>query len=185
MAKVPNGPFEDVAVDLFYLNNKCYLVHVDHLSYWFELHQFNRDPATRGVITQLWRWFCSLGLSTRLPSDNGPKFRSSEFSSFVSTMGVGLSLTTPYNPCSNGLAESALLAKSCPDGNLDSDYFVLVLLEFRNTPVNTGFSPSQVVFVLRSSVPNIPASYTRQDLQPLSLIKFEKSLKRKLLQFGN
>eukprot|EP00095_Tigriopus_kingsejongensis_P008839 snap_masked-scaffold15_size728074-processed-gene-0.6 protein:Tk08839 transcript:snap_masked-scaffold15_size728074-processed-gene-0.6-mRNA-1 annotation:"PREDICTED: uncharacterized protein K02A2.6-like" len=43
MAKPPEFPFQDVAVDLFYLNGKCFLVYVDRMSFWFEVTR----PRTR------------------------------------------------------------------------------------------------------------------------------------------
>eukprot|EP00095_Tigriopus_kingsejongensis_P009507 maker-scaffold740_size104176-snap-gene-0.22 protein:Tk09507 transcript:maker-scaffold740_size104176-snap-gene-0.22-mRNA-1 annotation:"PREDICTED: uncharacterized protein K02A2.6-like" len=87
MAKPPEFPFQDVAVDLFCLNGKGFLVYVDRI-----------NPIHLGPVIN----------PIRLRADNGPQFRSGEFSSFLDEHPVKLSLTSPYNPRSNGLAESAV-----------------------------------------------------------------------------
>lgn len=69
--------------------------------------------------------------------------------------------SSPYNPQSNGLAEAAvkavksLVTKSAPDGNLASEAFLQGLLEYRNTPRESGLSPAEIVFghPIRSIIP--------------------------------
>eukprot|EP00095_Tigriopus_kingsejongensis_P007452 snap_masked-scaffold574_size133225-processed-gene-0.9 protein:Tk07452 transcript:snap_masked-scaffold574_size133225-processed-gene-0.9-mRNA-1 annotation:"PREDICTED: uncharacterized protein K02A2.6-like" len=108
MAKPPEFPFQDVAVDLFYLNGKCFLVYVDRMSFWFEVTRFTSDPSSTQVIQALRRWFATFGIPVRLRADNELQFRFGEFSSFLDEHSVQLSLTSPFNPRSNGLAESAV-----------------------------------------------------------------------------
>eukprot|EP00095_Tigriopus_kingsejongensis_P010269 maker-scaffold178_size283195-snap-gene-1.41 protein:Tk10269 transcript:maker-scaffold178_size283195-snap-gene-1.41-mRNA-1 annotation:"hypothetical protein DAPPUDRAFT_269522" len=141
MAKPPNSPFEDVTVDLFYFHGQCYLIYLSRLRLWFR----------------------SFGLPSCLRSDNGPQFKSHEFSIF-------LSCTIERLLESSVKAAKQLLAKACPDGNLDSDDFVRALLELRNSPLNSGSSPSSIVFghEMRSSLPCLPAKYKRPDMQAIT-----------------
>eukprot|EP00095_Tigriopus_kingsejongensis_P004742 maker-scaffold1127_size61050-snap-gene-0.12 protein:Tk04742 transcript:maker-scaffold1127_size61050-snap-gene-0.12-mRNA-1 annotation:"hypothetical protein DAPPUDRAFT_269522" len=101
----------------------------------------SRSSSSAQVIRCLCRWFVSFGIPVPLLADNGPQFCSAEFSSFLTTFSVQLSLSSPYNPRSSGLAESAvkaaklILSKTSPiGGGLDSESFQLGLLELRNTP---------------------------------------------------
>eukprot|EP00095_Tigriopus_kingsejongensis_P001741 snap_masked-scaffold1923_size24897-processed-gene-0.5 protein:Tk01741 transcript:snap_masked-scaffold1923_size24897-processed-gene-0.5-mRNA-1 annotation:"hypothetical protein DAPPUDRAFT_269522" len=149
MAAVPEYPFQDVGADLFSLHGRTFLILVDCMSLWFEIHRFTNDPSSGQVIKCLRRWFCQFGIPARLRSDNGHQLRSQEFSAFLARYSVCLSLTTPYNPRSNGLAESAvkaaktLLGKCSPSGDIDCDAFQMGILELRNTPTESGHSPAE------------------------------------------
>eukprot|EP00095_Tigriopus_kingsejongensis_P000482 snap_masked-scaffold1228_size54408-processed-gene-0.6 protein:Tk00482 transcript:snap_masked-scaffold1228_size54408-processed-gene-0.6-mRNA-1 annotation:"hypothetical protein DAPPUDRAFT_269522" len=180
-------PFEDVAVDLFALAGKCFLVYVDRLSFWFEVAFFNSDPSSAQVIKKMMPWFSTFGIPVRLRADNGPQFRPAEFSAFLAEHGVAISLSSPYNPRSNGLAESAvktcksLLSKTLPMADCHSQSFLTGLLEQHNTQCESGKSPSEVVFgrLTRSWVPVAPGLLSRPDLPAITKAKTRVSVEQK------
>ena len=69
--------------------------------------------------------------------------------------------SSPYFPQSNGHAEASvkamktLIKKTTDEGNVDSEKYLQGLMEWRNTPNETGSSPAEVVFghSFRSPVP--------------------------------
>ena len=78
-------------------------------------------------------------------------------------------LTSPYNPASNGLAESAVKNAKHLMLKADSEKedFHLQLYHFRNLPRADGASPAQLMFGRRqlSSLPTIPLQHKQIDLQ--------------------
>ncbi len=60
--------------------------------------------------------------------------------------------SSPYNPQSNGYAESAvksaksLVKKSCPGKSVNGSEFMEALIKHRNTPRTDGMSPSERLF---------------------------------------
>jgi len=158
----PARVFEDVSADLFSYAGNTYLVGVDRLSGWPSIHVwYRKDPSAADVIKVIRQNFTALGVPVRFRSDNGPQFKARAFQLFLEQWGVRHAPSTPYNPQSNGLAESAvkamkrLVEKTTKNGCLDDDAFDRGLLEYRNTPRSGGLSPAQIVFghPVRSVVP--------------------------------
>ncbi|PIK40595.1 hypothetical protein BSL78_22560 [Apostichopus japonicus] len=103
----------------------------------------------------------------RLVSDNGPQFRSEEFQNFLKSNGVDHTLTPPYHPATNGLAERNVqtfknaFAKS--SGETLGHKVANVLFTLRNTPnTTTGKTPSEL-FLKRS--PRTRLSLVKPSLQ--------------------
>eukprot|EP00095_Tigriopus_kingsejongensis_P003803 snap_masked-scaffold1359_size45765-processed-gene-0.0 protein:Tk03803 transcript:snap_masked-scaffold1359_size45765-processed-gene-0.0-mRNA-1 annotation:"hypothetical protein DAPPUDRAFT_269522" len=146
------------------------------MSFWFEVCCFTSDPSSAQVIRAMRHWLSTFGIPVRLRADNGPQFRSAEFASFLEGLSIQLSLTSPYIPCSNGLADSAvkvakmLLSKTSPVADVDCPGFWLGLLELRNTAGETGHSPTKIVFgrPTRSSMPVSTSTVMRPDLTAVS-----------------
>ena len=116
---------------------------------------------TSSITKVLTDWFNTFGWPERLRSDNGPQFRT-EFQQFCTENFILHENSSPYNPQSNGLSESAvkqmkfLLKKT----NEKFSVFSSSLLEFRNTPNVSGKSPAQMFFGrrLRGKLPHLPGS---------------------------
>ena len=181
----PTRPFEQTAADLFHYGGKCYLVYVDRLSGWPEVHSFGTsDPSAETVAKILRRYFSLTGVPVKFRSDGGPQFTSASFRSFMESWGVTHVFSAPHYPQSNGLAEAAvkamkhLVATAATNGNLDNDDFHKGLLEFRNTPRSNGLSPAQVIFgqALRSCVPAHHTSFKKKWLDNLQQIEHPKSI---------
>ena len=66
------------------------------------------STSATSTINILHKIFSTHGLPKQLVSDNGPAFTSNEFQVFMGKNGICHSLTSPYHPRSNGLAERAV-----------------------------------------------------------------------------
>jgi hypothetical protein len=136
--------FQQVAMDLFECSGKHYLVMVDRYSGYPFVHRL-RSLATTAITDALLQYFLDWGFPAVIRSDGGPQFRTA-FDEFCNKHDVIHELTSPYNPQSNGLAESAvkqvkhLLIKS--QGHMAK--FLIALAEWRNIPRADGFSPAQM-----------------------------------------
>ena len=72
-----------------------------------EVHVVNSTSA-ESTINILRCIFSMHGLPLQLISDNGAAFISDDFKLFMDKNGIRHSLTSPYHPRSNGLAEHAV-----------------------------------------------------------------------------
>ena len=165
----PAFAFQDTSMDIFAHNGHHYLVYVDRLSGWPVIANFpNRNLKSRDVISVLRHCFMTYGVPSRIRSDGGLQFASSEFADFATTWSFTHVMSSPHHPKSNGHAEAAvkamkrLLQKASPSGVLDSDAFASGLLEWRNTPNSDGLSPAQILFgrQLRSQIPSHTTNFT-------------------------
>lgn len=97
------------------------------------------------------------GLPNKIVSDNGPQFRS-EFKAFCQENDIKHVTSSPHNAKSNGLSESAVkqvkhLLQKCQE---NFEKFQEALLEYRNCPTATGYSPAQI-FMGRRQRTALPA----------------------------
>ena len=148
-----------------------FLVLVDAHSRWLEVHQVP-STSTEATVKILRQIFATHGLPKQLVSDNGPAFTSQDFKTFMSQNGIRHSLTAPYHPRSNGMAERAVqtfkYAMKKMDGSLH-DKLAQFLFQYRITPqTTTGRSPAEMLMgrrlrsVLDSAHPDTAQS-TRND----------------------
>ena len=161
---LPTFVFQDVSADLFQHGNLHVLVYADRLSGWPVVHQWRRDPTAREVIQAVVHNFVELGVPMRFRSDNGPQFDAGVFQETLKRWGVAWGNSTPHYPQSNGHAEAAVKAMKelvAKTGDLSSEEFLAGLLEFRNTPHESGASPAQILFghQLRFIIPAHRSSY--------------------------
>ena len=161
---LPTFVFQDVSADLFQHGNPHVLVYADRLSGWPVVHQWRRDPTAREVIQAVVHNFVELGVPMRFRSDNGPQFDAGVFQETLKRWGVAWGNSTPHYPQSNGHAEAAVKAMKelvAKTGDLSSEEFLAGLLEFRNTPHESGASPAQILFghQLRFIIPAHRSSY--------------------------
>ena len=80
----PDGPWEDLAIDLLgpLPTGESILVVVDYYSRYFET-AILRSTQTKHVITALENMFTTHGLPVSITSDNGPQFISDEFHQYM------------------------------------------------------------------------------------------------------
>ena len=81
---------------------KCY-----RHSKWIEVEQITSTTSS-AIISTLRNIFSRFGLPNVIVTDNGRKFVSAEFESFLKRNGIQHLTSAPYHPSSNGLAERAV-----------------------------------------------------------------------------
>ena len=131
-----------VAMDLFNLHGKTYLLLVDYHSRWPEIRLLDRLTST-AIIVRLKSIVATHSIPDVVVSDNGPQFASTEFRKFTEEFCFTHTTSSPRYPQANGEAERAvqtvknLLRKS-------TDPYVALLL-YRATPLQNGFAPSELL----------------------------------------
>lgn len=150
-SEFPDRPYQVLSTDLFYFDDKNYLLTVDHYSRFFEIDYL---PDTRAitVIRKLQTHFARYGICDILHSDNGPQFSSSEFADFVQYWNFQHKTSSPLHPQGNCLAERSVgIAKKLMKKAKDSGTNIYIaLLEYRNTPLDCGYSPAQLLHSRRT-----------------------------------
>lgn len=138
----PDRPWSRLAMDLFDLHGKTYLLIVDYYSRWPEIRLLDHLTSNT-VITRLKSIFATHGIPELVISDNGPQFASHAFQNFAKEFGFTHTTSSPRYPQANGEAERAvqtvknLLRKA-------TDPYVALLL-YRATPLQNGFAPSELL----------------------------------------
>ena len=159
LAPPGRSPMSQVGADLFKLNNKDYLVMVDRYS-GFAFCNILKSLVTSAVTKQILQWFLEFGFPERIRTDGGPQFRS-EFKAFCDEFNIKHEVSSPHYHESNGLAEAAVkqMKHLLDKKNQKWDDFQMALLEWRNTPNATGYSPSQLFFGRRQKgiLPMLPS----------------------------
>ena len=164
-------PFEQIHTDLCEMNGRHFLVLVDQFSGWPHVVPFeNTNTTTKKVVDGIRAFFMNVGAPTKLWSDGGPQFTSSEFRDFLERWGVNQGTSSPHYPQSNGRAEAEvkcmkkLIAGSWTSGSFDIEKFAKAMLLFRNIPRAGGASPARLVFnrPVRDSLPAHRRTFAQQ-----------------------
>jgi transposase InsO family protein len=140
---LPEGPWQEIGVDVFEFKNKLYTIMVDYYSKWTDAIHI-RTQTTESVIEAMTRTFAYFGVPNLVRSDNGPCFASEKFKRFAESFGFEHRTSSPRYPQSNGLVERAVCTiKSmwykCDDKSR-------ALLAFRSSPlVYTEYSPGDLM----------------------------------------
>ena len=133
--ELPTRPWEKVAVDIFEVNQKDFLITVDYCSSFFKVDQPTAKTA-REVINKIKPHFSRHGIPDMVVSDNGQPFATSDFQEFTNLYCFRHVTSSPGCPQSNGKVENAVkMAKKLMTKALPTKYDpYLVLLYWRNTP---------------------------------------------------
>ena len=167
----PSRIFQNVSADFFQSSGRNFLVYTDRLSSWPIVYPFSRGHTTaRDLIGACRKCFVDLGVPQIFRSDCGPQFSSKEFKDFLNSWGVIHRTSSPYYAQSNGHAEASvkamksLIAKTTQNGNINTEEFQKGLLEWRNTPNQSGRSPAEIVYghPLRTLIPIHRSSFQRK-----------------------
>jgi len=94
---LPNHPREKLAMDLFDLKGKTYILLVDYYSRFVEI-QHLQSTTTSSIISFMKPMFARYGIPVTLISDNGPQFTSAEMRRFAETYGFHHITSSPYYP---------------------------------------------------------------------------------------
>ncbi|XP_054284365.1 uncharacterized protein K02A2.6-like [Macrosteles quadrilineatus] len=176
---VPDYPWQNVSVDLFKHEDKWYMVIVDHYSRYFEVEEMHRMRAS-DVIRVCKTTFSRFGIPQRVYSDSGTQFHhidSSEFKLFAKEWGFSTFRSSPHHHQGNGAAEAAVkVAKGLMKKNKDT--FELALLSYRTSPLETGFSPSELMFG-RKLRDNLPSTLVGNPVENKNFLERENKYQNK------
>ena len=116
----------------------------DRLSSWTEIFRNKGEGSaagSKGLCKALSHIFATFGVQDDLSSDGGPEFTADETEDMLLRWGVNHSPSSTYFSQSNGRAKVAvrntkriLEDNVGPNGSLNNDNGVRVLLQLRNTP---------------------------------------------------
>ena len=177
-SELPQLPWQKIGTDLFEWQQKHYLIVVDYYSRYIEISQLARTTAEE-VVKHTKSIFARHGIPEIVISDNGPQYSSEVYASFAKTYHFRHITSSPYYAQANGEAERAvgtikrLLQKS-------GDPY-LALLSYRTTPLQNGFSPSELLMcrMLRTTVPSTRSQRAPKVPDTEQLQEKERELRRR------
>ena len=111
----------------------------------------NLQPG-QSVISYMKSQISRYGIPDELISDNGPQFACEEFAQFMKDYDIKHTTSSPYHPQANGQAERTVQTVKRLLVNAKDPY--KALLDYRNSPLDTGFSPAQL-FLGRTAENNV------------------------------
>lgn len=144
-----NRPWSNVAIDLFHLAGKDYLLLVDMYSRYPEIACLDRNTTHDRVISVLKSIFARHGKPDILYSDNGPQFVNNAFQKFLEEWEITQRTSSPKYPQSNGFIERHVqtIKKILKKALYDKRDMYLTLLKYRNTSISRIVpSPAQILF---------------------------------------
>ncbi|UYV66659.1 K02A2.6-like [Cordylochernes scorpioides] len=123
----PEKPWHRLHMDLAGpFMGRMFLVIVDAYTKWLEIFIL-KEITSKTIIYHLRQVFARFGLPELLVTDNGRQFVSKEFEEFTKMNGIRHTITSPYNPSTNGLAERYVrefktsLRKNCGKDGLETN----------------------------------------------------------------
>jgi hypothetical protein len=143
--------WQNVAADIFSLDNRDYLVTADYYRRYFEVDSLPNTQSIT-VIRKLKVHFARCGICDKLVTNNRSQISSENFCNFAKEWGFSHETSSPLHPISNGLAEKTVsfvkrIFKKAQESRRD---LYLATLEYRNTPLECGFSPNQLLMGSRT-----------------------------------
>ncbi|CAG7725840.1 unnamed protein product, partial [Allacma fusca] len=154
-SEFPTRAWEKVAIDLFYLEGKTYLLMTDYYSRYPEIAKLESQTSDC-VISHCKSIFARHGIPEEVRSDNGPQFeplKTVAFKNFAQDYGFRHITSSPFFPQRNGFVEAMVkVVKAGMKKNVDT---YKLLLEYRATPLANGFSPSELMMSrkIRTTLP--------------------------------
>ena len=156
-SEFPKRSWERLAMDLFEFDGQTFLLVVDYYSRWIEVKHMPTQTSKR-VIQRLKAIMSGHGIPEIVVSDNGPQFASEEFARFARAYGFTLVTSSPRYPQSNGMAERAVQTVKRLWKKAKDPYLALLL--YRNSPLQNGYSPAQLLMSrrLNTRLPTPPSA---------------------------
>ena len=151
----PSRPWERLAMDLFELHGKVYLILIDYYSRWIESKRLD-NLSSESVVYVLKEIFASHGIPDIIIWDNGPQFSAATFRQFAMDYGFVHVTSSPRYPQSNGEAERAVRTMNGLLKRNDDQHIALMV--YRSTPLQNGLSPAEMLMGrrLRTQLPILP-----------------------------
>lgn len=179
--KFPDRPWQRIAMDLFFLEGKWWLIVTDYFSRYPELVPLN-NLTSSAVINHCKSIFARHGIPEIVVSDNGPQFSrafGAEFSKFATEYNFQHVTSSPHYHQSNGMAESAVkLIKGSLKKTADT---YKTLLAYRTSLLKNGYSPTELLMGrrLRTALPTSSESLQPRTPDFQKLAAFEKSQRQR------
>ena len=135
--KRPSSPWERIHIDFAgpFLDRRFFVL-VDAHSKWTEIVEMKTTASTKTIEVPR-----SIFSRNGIVSDNGSKFSSDEFATFMKRNGFKTYKSAPYHPATNGLAERFIQTfknsmRAMKDENRHiKQKIAKFLLTYRNTPI--------------------------------------------------
>ena len=168
----PSRPWERLAMDLFEIHGKVYLIVIDYYSRWIESKRLD-NLSSESVVYVLKEIFVSHGIPDIIISDNGPQFSAATFRQFAMNYGFVHVTSSPRYPQSNGEAERAVRTMKGLLKRNDDQHIALMV--YRSTPLQNGLSPAEMIMGrrLRTQLPILPNALKPRDSHGESLERKE------------
>ena len=132
--------------------------------------------------------FAHFGYPHTIVSDNATTFSSAEFQEWCHYRGIKHLTGAPYHPATNGAAERLVQSfkQSLKKSKLPSRPALQeFLMQYRRTPLNTGFSPSQLLMVVKY-VQRLTLCFHHRHTSPrnVNLQMLQRASRKNNLQFS-
>ena len=177
---LPERPWWRLAMDLFEMNHKSYLIVIDYFSRFITVDELDDSTDAQTICTKVKDLFCLLGVPNTILTDNGPQFVSDKFKNLLRRWDVQHVTSSPRNPQSNGEVERAVrTVKGLMHKNVDIQ---AALAMYRDTPLANGYSPSQL---LNGRSMNSMGILSEQKIDVKRLRKFEDDQRHKQATWYN
>ena len=145
---MPEKPWSRIHIDhAINFMGSNWLIVTDAYSKYPCIHQTS-STSTKATTTLLEEDFAHFGYPHTIVSDNATTFSSAEFQEWCHYRGIKHLTGAPYHPATNGAAErlvqsfkQSLKKSKLPPRPALQEF----LMQYRRTPLNTGFSPSQLL----------------------------------------
>ena len=126
-------PSNRIHIDFAEDEKRHYFILVEAHSGLPQIFYMPRSTSAASTITILRELFTKYGIPVHFVSDNGPQFRSEEFTRFLKMNGVKHGIVAPYHAASKGLAERMVQSfknhmKVCKGSKLSSQLGIEKLL---------------------------------------------------------
>ena len=156
--EIPIGPWETVGTDLFELDQFKYLIVADYYSKYPIVKKLPNHCPSSVIVSVMKQLFAEHGIPSKVISDNGLHYSSSQFKQFAEQWGFNHVTSSPRYPRSNGFIERQVrtvksVLKKSKQSKTDID---MALLSLRTTPVDHHLpSPAEMLFwrSIRSNLP--------------------------------
>lgn len=142
--EIPSRPYQKIGSDILTFEGKNYLLTSCYYIRFFEIGLLP-DMSAETVIRKIKVYMSRNGICNVLITDNGPSYANTLFADFAREWGFVHKTSSPFHPISNGQSQAMVtVAKKLrrKANNSKQDPYLLIL-EYRNTPLECSFTPSQ------------------------------------------
>ena len=190
MTELPQGPWQDIAIDFMglLLPGEYVFAATSYYSRYVEVTIGKKNMA-EVAVKSLENMFTTHGLLWTVTSDNGPHFIAEIFESFLQENGIEHRKTTPPWPQANGEIElqNRSLLKGMQiarmEGNDRRKTVQTCLIAYRNSPhPTTGMCPAEVMFRrrLRTKLPEL-----REEVRLVEEMRDNDKYKEKMKDYAD